>query len=212
MADLVTYLLQQTVVGLTVHPAGAQELSSKTTPLPPPMYDGNEAGTSKAVCAMGKELTPLVQPSSAWTMVAAPPGAKYPTYGYETTTPSSPLTLVVDTTTPDGRGAGISLVYVKAQSGYGTMDVTCSNGCTCDKLSIDCSVTYDQVVDFIETLRPTPAPACHVVIELSPSSPAGSKLRVSGVAVNGDPGGVSGRIGEEKFMSWLAGDAVWSKK
>lgn len=62
------------------------------------------------------------------------------------------------------------------------------------------------MVTFTTTVNPTAAPICQVNVEMASSSPAGSKLRVTGVTVNGDPGGFyNARIGEEKYMAWLAG-------
>jgi hypothetical protein len=57
-------------------------------------------------------------------------------------------------------------------------------------------VTYDQTVVFVEMVHPTAAPACRVSVEMDPASAPGSKFRVSGVVITGDPGHVSGRIGE----------------
>lgn len=71
---------------------------------------------------------------------------------------------------------------------------------------MDSKLPYAQTVTFMETVRPTSAPKCHVNIELAGNSSAGSKLRVTGVTVTGDPGDFSNaRIGEEKYMAWLAG-------
>lgn len=81
----------------------------------------------------------------------------------------------------------------------------CDNGCTCPPQYQDGSLTYDQVVVFIDTINPSGAPECHINFALTSNSTAGSKLRVSGIAVNGDSGDIQGRIGEEKYMAWLTG-------
>jgi hypothetical protein len=81
----------------------------------------------------------------------------------------------------------------------------CDNGCTCDPQYRDGTLTYDQVVVFIDTVHPSPAPKCLVSFTLTSNSTAGAKLRVSGIAVNGDSGDIQGRIGEEKYMAWLTG-------
>jgi len=84
---------------------------------------------------------------------------------------------------------------------------SCDNGCSCNTTTLEGAVPYDQIVVFLEEVHPTPAPQCHVNIELDPSSPAGSKVRISGVIITADPGHIAGRVGEEKYMSWLSGDA-----
>lgn len=205
ISDMVIYLLQQTAVDLLVNPLTADEAAASNAPLPPPMFEGNEAA-SKQVCAQGHNFTELVVSSDGWQLVPFSDGTRYPTFGYETVTPGAPLVIEVDTrgATPD-TAAGVVITYTKAQTGFGTAKISCSNGCTCEE-SFDGSVPYDQTVVFIEEIHPTAAPACHISIALDPASPAGSKLRISGVAVSADPGDVSGRIGEEKYMSWLTGD------
>jgi hypothetical protein len=57
-------------------------------------------------------------------------------------------------------------------------------------------VPYDQTVVFLEEIHPSPAKECRVSITLDPSSPPGSKLRFSGVAISADPGHIAGRVGE----------------
>lgn len=66
---------------------------------------------------------------------------------------------------------------------------------------------YNQVVTFIDSTTPSAAPACHVSVALASNSTAGSKLRITGLAVSSDPGSLStARIGEEKYMAWLLGE------
>jgi hypothetical protein len=62
-------------------------------------------------------------------------------------------------------------------------------------------VPYDQIVVFLEEIHPTPAPRCRVSIALDPSSPPGSKLRFSGLAISADPGHIAGRVGEVRRSS-----------
>jgi len=84
---------------------------------------------------------------------------------------------------------------------------SCTNGCDCGDNFINSELTYSQQVTFMTTVRPTAAPACHVSVQLAGNATAGSKARVTGVTVTGDPGEfVQARIGEEKYMSWLAGN------
>jgi hypothetical protein len=171
---------------------------------------GNEASMQQ-VCAQGKNMTKYVEQSAGWSIVAFDKGTKYPTYGYETTTPGAPLVLEVDTTPkpPAAHAAGVVLTYTKAKSGFGDATVTCSNGCECEPKTLPGTVPYDQTVVFLEEVHPTPAPACRVSIALDASSAPGSKARISGVMVTGDPGHIAGRVGEEKYMGWLSGD-VWA--
>jgi hypothetical protein len=62
-------------------------------------------------------------------------------------------------------------------------------------------------VTFIDSITPTAAPACQINIALASNSTAGSKLRVTGIAVTSDPGSLNtARIGEEKYMAWLLGE------
>jgi hypothetical protein len=72
---------------------------------------------------------------------------------------------------------------------------------------MDGSLTYNQVVTFINSVTPSAAPKCHLNIQLTPDSPAGSKLRITGMAVTSDPGSLNNaRIGEDKYMAWLLGE------
>lgn len=73
---------------------------------------------------------------------------------------------------------------------------SCSNGCTCNTTTLSGYVPYDQIVVFLEEVHPTPAPACRLSVALDPSSPPGSKIRISGVVVTADPGHIGGRVGE----------------
>lgn len=206
-ADLVVYLLQQTLIGLQLHPAGAAEAASKTAPLPPPMYDGNEVGTSTPICAMGKNMTEFIVSDAGWRQMQNTDNPRYPTDGYETTSPGQPLSFQVDTTSPDGRPVTVFFLYTRAQSGIGTAQITCGNGCKCGPEYLDGSLTYNQVVTFIDSITPTAAPACQINVALASNSTAGSKLRVSGIAVTSDPGSLNtARIGEEKYMAWLLGE------
>jgi hypothetical protein len=70
---------------------------------------------------MGLDMKALVVENDTWTMV--PMGGKYATYGYETTTPGKPLTVEVNTVTPDKRPAGVSFTYTRAQNGFGGLEV-----------------------------------------------------------------------------------------
>eukprot|EP00882_Tetradesmus_deserticola_P001006 GHRQ01001089.1.p1 GENE.GHRQ01001089.1~~GHRQ01001089.1.p1 ORF type:complete len:504 (+),score=200.63 GHRQ01001089.1:225-1736(+) len=206
-ADLVVYMLQQTLVDLKVHPAGAAEAASLTAPLPPPMYDGNEVGTTQPICAMGKNMTKFIVSDPSWREQQSSENLVYPTDGYETTSPSQPLTLEVDTTSPDGRPVTVFFLYTRAETGIGSALITCANGCQCGPEYLDGSLTYDQVVTFIDSITPTAAPACHINIALAANSTSGSKLRISGMAVTSDPGSLTtARIGEDKYMAWLLGD------
>jgi hypothetical protein len=84
---------------------------------------------------------------------------------------------------------------------------SCGNGCKCGPKYLDGSLTYNQVVTFIDSITPTAAPACQINIALASNSTAGSKLRVTGMAVTSDPGSLNtARIGEEKYMAWLLGE------
>jgi hypothetical protein len=123
-ADLVVYMLQQTLIGLQLHPAGAAEAASRTAPLPPPMYDGNEVGTSQPVCAMGKNMTEFIVNDAGWREQQNTDNKIYPTDGYETTSPNQPLTFQVDTTSPDGRPVTVFFLYTRAQTGIGSALIT----------------------------------------------------------------------------------------
>lgn len=123
-ADLVVYMLQQTMINLQIHPAGAAERASKTAPLPVPMYDGNEIGSSQPICAMGKNLTKYITESAGWKQEQDFSNSLYPTDGYETVTPGRPLTVTVDTSSPDGRPATVFLVYTKAQTGIAGAEIS----------------------------------------------------------------------------------------
>ncbi|KIZ07114.1 hypothetical protein MNEG_0835 [Monoraphidium neglectum] len=206
MADMVIYLLQQTAVDLLLRPVTLAEVAASRAPLPPPMYDGNE-GSKDQICAQGKSMTRFVIASQGWAVVSYDDGGQhFPTFGYETTTPGVPLVLQVDTTTPAGGVRGVVLTYTKAKTGFGDAQVTCGNGCTCDANTLGGSVTYDQTVLFLQEVHPTASPQCQITIQMDKASPAGSKIRISGIAITGDTGDVSGRVGEEKYMSWLTGD------
>jgi hypothetical protein len=206
-ADLVVYLLQQTLIGLQIHPAGDAEDASKTAPLPGPMYEDNEIGASQPICAMGKNLTRFIVSDAGWSAIQSDQNKLYPTDGYETTSQGQPLTIEVDTTSPDGRPVTVFFVYTRAQSGIGNAQITCANGCTCTPETMDGSLTYNQVVTFINSVTPSAAPKCHLNIQLTPDSPAGSKLRITGMAVTSDPGSLNNaRIGEDKYMAWLLGE------
>jgi hypothetical protein len=80
---------------LQIHPAGAAERASRTTTLPVPMYENNEVGSSRPLCAMGKNLTRLVAGSPSWTATQDFSNQLYPTDGLETTSQGQPLTLQV---------------------------------------------------------------------------------------------------------------------
>jgi len=89
-------------------------------------------------------------------------------------------------------------------------DCSCGNGCTCPKQILDGSLTYNQVVNFVGSVTPSGAPACHINIAMTSNSTVGDKLRINGIAVTSDPGNLSNaRIGEEKYMAWLLGD-TWA--
>ncbi|GBF91603.1 hypothetical protein Rsub_04343 [Raphidocelis subcapitata] len=208
MADMVVFLIQQTALDLLMHPLTQAEISESRGPLPPPMFEGNEGSTDQT-CAQGKNMTAYVKNSIGWAIIPFEDNAKYPTFGYETTTVGAPLVLEVDTTKSVNKsaGAGVVISYTKGKTGYGNMTISCGNGCECEKETIDGSVPYNQKVVFLAEVQPTPAPACQISIALDESSPAGSKIRISGIVVTGDPGVVEGRVGEEKYMAWLSGDA-----
>lgn len=83
----------------------------------------------------------------------------------------------------------------------------CSNGCTCPERYLDGSLTYNQLVTFIDGIQPTAAPKCQISIAMAQNATAGDKVRVNGIAVTSDPGLISNaRIGETKYMAWLLGD------
>lgn len=83
----------------------------------------------------------------------------------------------------------------------------CANGCTCPERYLDGSLTYNQLVTFIDGIQPTAAPKCQISIAMAQNATAGEKLRINGIAVTSDPGLISNaRIGETKYMAWLLGD------
>jgi lysophospholipase L1-like esterase len=208
MADLVVYLLQQTAVDLALHPASREDVVAS---MPPPMYGGNEAGAaSMAVCAQGKQLEPLLSVTDGWTgPVDEPSGFKYPTYGWETSSAGKPLVLDVDTDAGGGRAATVTIGYTAAKSGYADAIISCGGGCTCEEARVSGSLTYDQVVSFLKTVTPTPSKSCQVKVTQAPGS--SGKVRVTGVVVTADPGDVSGRVGETKYLAWLSGDK-WASR
>jgi len=78
------------------------------------------------VCAQGKNMSQYVLNSDSWQVVAFDKGTKYPTFGYETTSPGKPLVLQVDTTSPiPGGSAGVVVTYTKGKDGYGRAKITC---------------------------------------------------------------------------------------
>ncbi|KAI8475679.1 MAG: SGNH hydrolase-type esterase domain-containing protein [Monoraphidium minutum] len=206
MADMVVFLLQQTAADLLVHPLSASERAAAAAALPPPMFADNEASMAQ-VCAQGKNMSRYVVQDDGWKMTAFDKGTKYPTFGFETSTPGTPLVIEASTAGSGTRPASVMITYTKAKAGFGNAKVTCSNGCTCEPTTLEGAVPYDQTVVFVEMVHPTAAPACRVSVALEAGGPAGAKFRVSGVAISGDPGHIAGRIGEEKYMSWLSGDA-----
>jgi UDP-glucose:glycoprotein glucosyltransferase len=208
MADLVVYLLQQTAVDLALHPASRDDVISS---MPPPMYSGNEAGAaSLAVCAQGKQLEPLLSVTDGWTgPVEEPAGFKYPTYGWETSEAGKPLVIDVNTDAGGGRAATVTIGYTAAKSGYADAIISCAGGCTCEESRVTGTLTYDQVVSFLKTVQPTPSRACQVRVMQAPGS--SGKVRVTGVVVTADPGDVSGRVGETKYLAWLSGDKWQSR-
>ncbi|GBF91596.1 hypothetical protein Rsub_04336 [Raphidocelis subcapitata] len=206
MADMVIYLVQQAALDVLLHPVTPAEAAASKGPLRPPMFAGNEASLQQ-MCAQGKNMSTYVAESAGWAVVPYDKGTKYPTFGFETATPGAPLVLELDTTaSPPANASGVILTYTKAHTGFGNAKVTCSNGCECKPTTLEGSVPYDQTVYFLEELHPTPAPKCHVSIELDRGSPAGSRVRISGVITTADPGHIAGRVGEEKYMGWLSGD------
>ncbi|KAF6266245.1 SGNH hydrolase-type esterase domain-containing protein [Scenedesmus sp. NREL 46B-D3] len=206
-ADLVVYMLQQTLIGLQLHPAGDAEAASLTAALPPPMYEGNEVGTTQPICAMGKNMTKFIVDDMTWSEAQNDDNLRYPTDGYETTTPNQPLTFEVDTTSPDGRPVTVFFLYTRAQTGIGSAMISCGNGCQCGPEYLDGSLPYDQVVTFINSITPTAAPACQINVALASNSTEGAKLRITGIAVTSDPGSLNtARIGEDKYMAWLLGE------
>lgn len=84
---------------------------------------------------------------------------------------------------------------------------SCGNGCTCPERYLDGSLTYNQLVTFIDGIQPSAAPKCQISIAMAKNATAGDKVRVNGIAVTSDPGLISNaRIGETKYMAWLLGD------
>lgn len=77
------------------------------------------------ICAQGKNMSQLVVKSDSWQMVPFTEGTRFPTFGYETSTPGAPLTFEVDTTVGGVRGGtpGVIITHTKAQSGLGTATV-----------------------------------------------------------------------------------------
>lgn len=204
MADLVVYLLQQTAVDLALHPATRADVVST---MPPPMYGGNEAGAANlAVCAQGRQLEPLLSVTDGWTgPVDEPAGFKYPTYGWETSQAGKPLVIDVNTDAGGGRSAGVTIGYTAAGKGYADAVISCAGGCTCEEARVSGTLSYDQVVTFLKTIQPTPSSKCQVQVMQAPGS--SGKVRVTGVVVSADPGDVSGRVGETKYLAWLSGDS-----
>lgn len=84
---------------------------------------GNEA-SAKSICAQGKNLSTYIASGDSWKLVASTDlNSLYPSYGYESTTPGSPLVLEVDTTTPDNRQPGVVISYTRAMSNMGMAQI-----------------------------------------------------------------------------------------
>jgi hypothetical protein len=71
---------------------------------------------------MGQNVSQFIVSDFSWSP-AKNADTKYPTDGFETTTVGQPLTLQVDTTSPDGRPVTVFIVYTKAQDGIGSAEV-----------------------------------------------------------------------------------------
>lgn len=78
-------------------------------------------GAVSWVACMSSAAPSVVAPSGLDSLSVA---CSYPTYGYETESKGKPLTLEVNTATPDGRTAGINLFYTAADQGYGGYQIT----------------------------------------------------------------------------------------
>jgi len=205
IADLVVFLLQQTAVDLALHPASRDDVVAS---MPPPMYGDNEAGASSlAVCAQGRQLGPLLAVTDGWTGPVDEPAGffKYPTYGWETTEAGKPLVIDVNTDAGGGKSAGVTIAYTAGGEGYADAVISCGGGCACEEARVSGALTYDQVVTFLQTVMPTPSATCQVRVQQAPGS--SGKVRVTGVVVSADPGDVSGRVGETKYLAWLSGDS-----
>ncbi len=73
---------------------------------------------------MGQNLTRIAVGAQGWQMVAGGDNTVYPTYGYETTTTDTPLTLELNTQNPDGQLAGVNVYYTKGGSGFGGYQIS----------------------------------------------------------------------------------------
>lgn len=73
---------------------------------------------------MGKNMTRFIVNDAGWSAVQSDQNKLYPTDGFETTSQGKPLTLEVDTTSPDGRPVTVFFVYTRADSGIGNADIT----------------------------------------------------------------------------------------
>jgi hypothetical protein len=63
--------------------------------------------------------------SAGWEVTPYSEGTKYPTFGYETTTPAAPLVIEASTVgDAPGRPASVMLTYTKAKAGFGNAKVT----------------------------------------------------------------------------------------
>ncbi|KAF6266240.1 hypothetical protein COO60DRAFT_1632898 [Scenedesmus sp. NREL 46B-D3] len=215
IADMAVHLLQQTAMGLLLHPLGRQDKELLQERLPPPMHAGNWEAKN-LMCTYGEAFKPLVDTSasSGWLFInEGKRGAAK--WGYISSTPGSRGGGTAAAAAEQDDGAGdekmnVMLAYLKSYEGMGMAKFECTAGCSCEpKPQVDALHALPQSTIYLVRLLVSQAARCEISVTLLQDSSSGQhKFKVSGIMMNEYTGDdITEKLHEEQWLGQLQATA-----
>lgn len=212
MGELGYELFERTLRDLDAHPF-TQEEARRANPkkIFAPMIEGNHASLSDK-CFLGHRLKDTMSTSEGFEWINESKTA-FPKWGYVGREAGNRIAFKMDTQAGSGRReqlVQVEVAHLKSYENMGKVEVTCSNGCNCDKAVIDGHHELKNSQTFLQALMVSQAPECVLTFTISQDSSSGKyKFKVIGITVSDQSGeiqagNVGGNVGAVEYVHNIA--------
>jgi hypothetical protein len=196
-AELLYHLYNETLISLERQAVGPEDLKRAAAVRKPMVADNYEAHDER--CLIGPKFTDAVVSKEGFEYINEAPQSPRPKWGYVATKPGSKLSLKVSTMASSG-GKGVKslpvlveLAHLKSYTKMGIAEVTCSNGCTCNKTEVDGYHPVRNSQLFLHSWEVSQAPECIISVSVTDRSKArgedkGHKVKLMGIMVSEQAG------------------------
>lgn len=198
LAELVIYLVKQTVEEIKRQPPGPEVMAGAQEPLPRPMVPKNFESVTER-CLIGVNFVNVVTAHDGFEWINENPDGDRPKFGWISTKVGSTMTMKVDTNSvtgenkfPSNNNMVVELMHLKSYEHMGVASVKCTSGCTCDESKFDGHHEERNSQLNIHKIMVSQSQECVIVVTvLGETSSGDHKVKVAGMVVS-EVAGVEG--------------------